>query len=55
MLREIITILWHFTRCGEFSKGLLCLIVSSEDCTHVEILTAGTVEKRPMFMSLLAK
>ncbi len=22
-------ILWHFARCGEFSEGLICVLVSS--------------------------
>ncbi len=27
--RNNITILWHFTRCAEFSKGLMCLSTSA--------------------------
>ncbi len=34
-------ILWHYTRCGEFSKGLMCLSTSGND-THVEILTGNS-------------
>ena len=31
-------ILWHFTRCGEFYKGLMCLSTSG-NYTQVEITT----------------
>ncbi len=30
-------ILWHFTRRGEFSKGLMCLSTSGND-THYDLL-----------------
>ena len=45
-------ILWHFTRGGQFSKGLMCLV--RVEITHVEIMETveimskflrGTVEK----------
>ena len=33
-LRLIIMILWHFTRCGEFSKGLTCLNIERKLYTY---------------------
>ena len=38
-------ILWHLTRCGNFSKRLMCLLSTSGNYTQVEILIPGTVEK----------
>ena len=37
-------ILWHFTRCGEFFKGLMCLSTSGNDI-HMSKFLPRTVEK----------
>ncbi len=39
----ILSFLWHFTRCGEFPEGLMCLIVSSGNYTYLEILTGNRI------------
>ena len=49
-------ILWHFTRCGEFSKGLMCLsiecvLVSSG--SHVEILFSFLRSKNCGYLSIV--
>ena len=48
MLRVLI--LWHFTRCGEFSKGLLCLSIETKLYTYRNS-NRGTVKKNSSTIS----